>query len=101
MHDTMCNDALNKTNENCINDMKRLAKECDKALKQLMEVATKQDAYIKGQGEFIVIQEEELKRRAEVMDVMEEELDAWYRNPYIMVLLGLAAGAAGTAAVGR
>lgn len=89
----MCQKALDDSDSICKQQLQEIAVSCDTALKQLMEVATYQDQYIAGQKNYLEIQENELQRRAEVMTELENDLDAWYRNPYIMTLIGVAAGA--------
>lgn len=101
MQHSMCESALNESDKRCKTDMETLANECDKALKQLLRLATEQDQYIGQQKQFLEIQETELQRRAKVLQELRKKNDAWYRNPWTMVLLGIAAGAVGTATVGR
>jgi len=96
-----CEAALGESDKRCNAEKAEIATDCDVAIKELMQLTVGQKQYMGKQGEYIQIQERELKRRAEVMVMLEEEVNAWYRNPYTMILLGLAAGAAGTAVIGR
>lgn len=96
-----CESALKESDKRCEAEKSELATDCDQALKEIMNLTVVQKQYLQKQGEFIVIQEDELARRAEVMKMMEDDINAWYRNPYTMVLLGIAAGAVGTAVLGR
>lgn len=96
-----CESALSESDKRCHAEKAEIATDCDAALKDLMKLTVAQKQYMQGQGEFIEVQESELQRRAKVMKMMEEEVNAWYRNPYTMILLGIAAGAVGTATLGR
>lgn len=82
--------------QDCEQEIYGLARLCEKAVVEQMQIMQAQDKYIKEQGQFVQIQERELQRRAKVMKILEEENAAWYKNPYITILLGFAAGGLAT-----
>ena len=85
--------------QDCDAEIFTVAGLCERAISELLGVAKEQDAYMKKQADLVEIQETELQRRAQVMKQLQEETEAWYRNPYVMVLLGVAGGALAAGAV--
>lgn len=96
-----CVTALEEFGKRCNEEQEEIVTQCDQALRSLMTLANKQNLQVQQAEEFISIQEAELQRRADVMKMLEEENNAWYKNPYNMILLGIAAGAVGAATIGR